>query len=192
MRHPQLRTGAAVVAAALAVSLPAGCGGAQSTGGSASAPAIPSAISVHSSAFADGGTLPARYTCDGAGDIPPLSWTHVPAKTRALAVIVDDPDAPGGTFTHWILLDIPAATRSVAQGDVSSAAHSGKNSSGSTGWTPPCPPSGDGAHHYRFTVYALGKSTGLPRSASVPRARAAIDRLAVARGRLVATYARGG
>ncbi|HET9875886.1 MAG TPA: YbhB/YbcL family Raf kinase inhibitor-like protein [Mycobacterium sp.] len=172
----------------------AGCGSAGpgksgGSGGSASASAVPATIAVRSSAFTDGGSIPTRYTCDGAGDVPPLRWSSVPGTARALALFVDDPDAPGGTFTHWVVLDLPPDTTSVRPEQLSTAAVQGSNSAGSTGWTPPCPPEGD-PHHYRFTVYALDADTGLPKGTAPTSALSAIEAHAIARGRLTGTYTR--
>ncbi|MFI5693561.1 YbhB/YbcL family Raf kinase inhibitor-like protein [Kribbella sp. NPDC051586] len=76
----------------------------------------PDSITATSTAFRDASTIPRQYTCDGAGTSPPLSWTGVPAGTTSLAVVVDDPDAPNGTFTHWVLLDLTPQTTSIAEG----------------------------------------------------------------------------
>jgi Raf kinase inhibitor-like YbhB/YbcL family protein len=148
----------------------------------------PTSIKVTSTAFQDGGSIPEKYTCDGAGVSPPLAWTGVPADTKSLALVVDDPDAPRGTFTHWVLLDLDPATRSIAEGATPSGAQQANNSAGKPSYFGPCPPSG--THHYRFTVYALSKPTGLSSGAKLDDALKAIDASTVTRGRLTATYRR--
>lgn len=153
------------------------------------APSVTASIIVSSPDFNNDEKLPQRYTCDGAGQVPRLHWTDVPKDTKALAVLVDDPDAPAGPYVHWLVLDLPAGARSLS-GHVPAAAHQARDSAGKTGWTPPCPPSGDQAHHYRFTVYALRKATGLPNGVDDQRAKNAIDELAIGRGQVVATYKR--
>ena len=106
-----------------------------------------------SPAFADGADIPVRYTCDGTNVSPRLTWTEVPSGTRSLALIMDDPDAPRGTFTHWVLYDLPPELRELGEG--AAPGTSGRNSFGRTGYGGPCPPAGDKPHRYRFTLYAL-------------------------------------
>jgi Raf kinase inhibitor-like YbhB/YbcL family protein len=168
--------------AALAALLLAGCGGGRE---SASPPrsAAPNVIRVRS-VFADGGAIPRAYSCDGAGRPPALRWSGVPARARELVLVVEDPDAPGGTFVHWTAFGIPATASTVPR-----ATPGGKNSAGGEGWTPPCPPKGSAPHHYVFTVYALGRSSALRAGASAGAVRSALAS-AIARGRLVGTYAR--
>jgi len=154
------------------------------SGTSAPSPPGPSAaqtLVVSSSAFAAGGTIPAEFTCAGAGRRPPLSWSGQLRGAKALAVVVDDPDAPGGGFYHWVVVDLPADTTGLAD-EVPAAAHQLKNSAGAATWTPPCPPSG--THHYRFTVYGLSAATGLTGDASLRDAFAAIQKTTVIQGRL--------
>lgn len=149
---------------------------------------VPTTVTLTSPAFADGGELPVRFTCDGAGAWPPLGWRDGDRTASAWALVVDDPDAPGGTFVHWVLLDIPPATRSVEPGATPAGSVRAHNSAGGVGYTPPCPPGG--RHHYRFTVYALKSRTGLADGAPLDRALEAIRSAAVERGRLVGTYQR--
>lgn len=147
----------------------------------------PSSITVSSTAFHDGGSIPVKYTCDGAGTSPPLAWTGTPAAAKALAIVVDDPDAPNGTFTHWVLLDLDPKTTSVAEG-ITPDATQADNSAGKPSYYGPCPPSG--THHYRFTVYALSKATNLPAGTKLTETLKAIDNNTIARGRLTAIYKR--
>ena len=185
MRHLRLRT---VVLLLCAAGL-AGCGGSASSDppdADASAGAAPATITVTSTAFDDGGTIPVRFTCDGDQTSPELAWTGG-GKPAAWALVVDDPDAPG-TFVHWVVLDIPVATRSLAEGAAPSGATQVANSAGSASYAGPCPPSG--THHYRFTVYALPDPTGLSGSADTDAAIAKVRSSATAEGTLVGLYSR--
>lgn len=105
-----------------------------------------------SSAFSEGGAIPAMYTCDGQNIDPPLSISGVPKNAKSLALTLEDPDAPSGTFVHWVVYNIDSATREIGQGTEPMAAY-GKNGTGKTGYTGPCPPSG--THRYYFKLYAL-------------------------------------
>ena len=148
----------------------------------------PASITVTSTAFRDGGPIPRQYTCEGDGVSPPLAWTGLPAGTGALAIVVDDPDAPRGTFTHWVVLDLEPSTASIAEGQLPTTAKQAANSAGKSAYYGPCPPSG--THHYRFTIYALSQATGLPDGAKLDEALKAIDSISIARGRLTALFAR--
>jgi Raf kinase inhibitor-like YbhB/YbcL family protein len=111
------------------------------------------ALQVSSPAFGEGQTIPARYTCDGQNVSPPLEWTGQPKDTGSIAIICDDPDAPSGTFTHWVLYNVAGDAHRLPEG--SEDGTQGLNSFRQTGFGGPCPPSGDGAHRYVFRVYAL-------------------------------------
>jgi phosphatidylethanolamine-binding protein (PEBP) family uncharacterized protein len=151
-----------------------GCGGEKDRQAAESAP---EQITVSSPAFKDGGRIPARYTCDGDGPPPPLTWTDIPAKTKELVLLVEDPDAPGGIFLHWVLPHLEPAA--------------GGLPSGGEGWRPPCPPRGDDPHHYRFSLYALGRTTDLTTDADGDKAHAAIEAAdPLARGAVVGLYSR--
>jgi len=111
----------------------------------------PHGMTLSSSAFPNNGAIPAKYTCDGANVSPPLTISAVPAGTKSLALTVDDPDAPGGSFTHWLTWNIPPSTTTIGEGQ-----HAGTeepNGFGKSGYGGPCPPSG--LHHYVFTLYAM-------------------------------------
>jgi Raf kinase inhibitor-like YbhB/YbcL family protein len=125
-------------------------------------------------AFADGGVIPKLHTCEGADISPSLEWGGEPAATRSLALIVDDPDAPAGTWNHWLLYDLPPSVRSLAQGyKAGKLGQSGTNDFGRIGYGGPCPPKGHGAHRYFFKLLALEVATlGLPAGAR----RAQIDK----------------
>lgn len=109
---------------------------------------------LDSPAFAEGANIPANFSCEGQDKSPELRWSDAPANTRSLALIMDDPDAPGGTFTHWVLFDIPATTSRLAEADKITGI-SGQTSFGRNGYGGPCPPRGRGAHRYFFNLYAL-------------------------------------
>ena len=175
--------GARRAGAALAALLLAGCGGSHE----AAAPSrdtAPDTIKLSSPAFADGAAIPKDNSCDGAGKPPALSWTGVPGDARELVLVVEDPDAPGGTYVHWTAFGIPGDATSVPA-DVAG----GENSAGKEGWTPPCPPEGK-PHHYVFTLYALGDPSGLKAGASAKDVRAALSKRPLALGRLTGTYER--
>jgi Raf kinase inhibitor-like YbhB/YbcL family protein len=148
----------------------------------------PDMMTVTSTAFGDGEPIPRTFTCDGAGGPPPLAWVGVPRDAVGLALIVDDPDAPRGTFVHWVVLDMPRTTTGVDGGALPSGAVQAKNTAGRASYFPPCPPSG--THHYRFTVYALTERTGLRDGVDLEKALRAVASSATARGRLVGTYER--
>lgn len=149
---------------------------------------VPQVIVVKSTAFAEGEPLASRFTCDGAGEVPPLTWEGVPVSAEALALVVDDPDAPKGPFTHWLVLDLPPETTGLEAGALPRGAVQAKNSGGRTSYYPPCPPSG--VHHYRFTVYALSRPTGLPEGSRLDPALRAVEANALAQGRLIGVYER--
>jgi len=151
-------------------------------------PDMPDVITVTSTAFHDGAAIPSNYTCDGANLAPPLAWTGVPDDAAVLALVVDDPDAPAGTFTHWVVLDIPVSTADVAEGGVPTGGVQAMNSARQSSYFGPCPPSG--THRYRFNVYALSTPTNLGEGSDLAAALKAIDADAVARGRLIGTYQR--
>ena len=114
-----------------------------------------SSFALESPAFADGGDIPDEFTCDGAGDSPPLTWSGLPDGTVDLALTVVDPDAPGGNFVHWIASGIDPASGALAEDPSVADIRQAENATGSTGYLPPCPPDDDDPHHYVFTLYAL-------------------------------------
>jgi Raf kinase inhibitor-like YbhB/YbcL family protein len=175
----------------------AACGG-QAGGGadrsdaaatSSAATPVTAPIAVTSPAFADGQAIPEEFTCHGAGTSPPLSWTGVPAGTRSVALVVADPDAPSGTFVHWVLLGLSPAQQELAAGTVPDGAVEARNGRGQVGWTPPCPPSG--THHYRFTVYALDHPVDVPSGADPDTAISAVQDAGAAQGTLTGTVTAG-
>ena len=109
-----------------------------------------------------GGEIQKQYTCDGSDISPPLAWSNVPKGTQSFALVVEDPDAPGGTFRHWAAFDIPATTTSLPAGFRAGAAApfpQAKNDFGKVGYSGPCPPPGGGRHRYVFTLIALSVPT---------------------------------
>ena len=104
--------------------------------------------------FNEGEAFPEKFTCDGEKTAPNLSWSDFPAETKSFALIMEDPDAPSGTFVHWLMINIPAAISELPEGITSLAeATMIKNSSGQSDYVPPCPPTG--AHRYIFKIFAL-------------------------------------
>ena len=129
-------------------------------------------ITVKSPAFAPGGTIPARYTCSGKNVSPALQWDQIPSGTRSICLICDDPDAPAGTWVHWVMFDIPDSAKGLPEGvpqseGTAAGARQGKNDFGNLGYGGPCPPSGR-AHRYFFRLYALdrliGRNPGISRA----------------------------
>lgn len=118
-------------------------------------------------AFAPGGEIPTVLTCEGDNVSPALAWGGEPEGTRSFALIMDDPDAPAGTWNHWLLWDIPAGVHSLPEEyGATRPVHSGTNDFGKTGYGGPCPPRGKGAHRYFFLLYALDTATlGVPEGA---------------------------
>jgi Raf kinase inhibitor-like YbhB/YbcL family protein len=173
-----------VLGAAVALT---GCGG--DDAGGPPPPQAREAIALTSPAFADGADLPRRFTCDGGGVSPPLRWSGVPDGARELALLVTDPDADG--FRHWTLLGLPADAREIGEGQVPAGAIQAENGFGRRGWGAACPPEGDDAHRYVFTLYALDAPSGLGADASPDAVRDRLAATALARGVLTARYARG-
>ena len=134
-------------------------------------------LAVTSTAFAAGAEIPTEHTCDGADTAPPLQWSGAPATTKSYTLIVDDPDAPGKTWVHWVLVDIPGTSPQ-------SGGTAGTNDFGKAAWGGPCPPSG--RHRYYFKVYAL--DTTLGKAGSKADIEAAMKGHIVAQGELVGTY----
>ncbi|RIH89443.1 YbhB/YbcL family Raf kinase inhibitor-like protein [Calidithermus roseus] len=120
------------------------------------------AFALSSSAFAQGKPIPAKYTCDGLDISPPLAWSDAPRGTQSFALIMDDPDAPAGTWVHWVLFNLPAQTHQLAEKAVQGV--QGRNSWGRLGYGGPCPPSG--THRYFFRLYALDTLLQLPAGAT--------------------------
>jgi len=128
------------------------------------------AFAIASTSFPNGGDIPKKFTCDGADVSPELSWTEPPAGTQSFALIADDPDAPAGNWTHWVLYDLPPATTSLPDGvskidELPGGERQGRNDFRKIGYNGPCPPPGK-AHRYFFKLYALGSKLNLKPGAS--------------------------
>ncbi len=150
-------------------------------------------IWVGSSSFT--GAIPQRFTCDGAGVSPALTWSSPPTGTKSLAIVMHDPDAPIN-FTHWIVFDIPPGTSALAEGASTEGAmpegsSEGINDFGRPGYGGPCPPSGR-PHHYRFHVFALDARFGLPPGANRKQLESAMNGHILAEGEIVGVYRRAG
>jgi Raf kinase inhibitor-like YbhB/YbcL family protein len=141
-----------------------------------------------SGAFAAGGTIPRRHTCDGEDRSPPLSWTAPPVGSRSLALILDDPDAPGGRFVHWLAWGIPQEALGLAEGEA--APLEGRNDFGTVGYRGPCPPRGHGPHRYRFRLHALAQELRLAPGSGVAELERALTGSLLAVAELVGTYER--
>jgi Raf kinase inhibitor-like YbhB/YbcL family protein len=151
-------------------------------------------LSVSSTAFQEGESIPDKYTCQGQDVSPPIAWGEPPAGTQSLALITDDLDAPFGVFTHWVIFNIPPASRELAeavstQPRLTSSVLQGKNGFGKIGYGGPCPPSG-GSHRYQFTIYALDSPIDLKAGASKNEVLDAMQGHILARGKLTGTYQR--
>lgn len=145
---------------------------------------------LDSPAFADGALIPVEYSCDGQNKSPQLRWSEAPANARSFALIMDDPDAPGGTFTHWVLFNVPATAGGLAEADRTTGL-SGQNSFGQTGYGGPCPPRGRGAHRYFFKLYALDvASLNLKSGASRGELEAAIKGHVIGQAQLMGRFER--
>jgi Raf kinase inhibitor-like YbhB/YbcL family protein len=145
-------------------------------------------FSLTSSAFAPGGTIPRPYTCDGEDRSPPLSWSAPPTGTRSLALILDDPDAPGGRFIHWLAWGITPDTGGLGEGEA--APLEGRNDFATVGYRGPCPPRGHGRHRYRFQLHAVAEELWLASGADVQELEQALRTKDLAVAELVGTYQR--
>ena len=165
--------------------------------GTAVATMSPSAFTLTSSAFVDNGAIPRMYSCDGASTSPPLAWSGTPGGVREFALIVDDPDAPvQGGFTHWVAYDIAEDSTALAAGYGTGpdllpiTGKQGNNGAGRLGYTGPCPPPGDAAHHYHFRLYALDAPLALPSGKSKAEVLAAMQGHIIGQAELVGLYGR--
>ena len=158
-------------------------------GGTAVDNATLARLSLTSNAFQDGQPIPTQYTCDGADQSPALSWGEPPPGTKSFALVVDDPDAPSGTFRHWGLFDIPASARSIGGGQ--RIGTEATNDFGKAGYGGPCPPKGHGPHHYHFRLFALNvERLDLGSNPKVADLETAAQSHAIGQGELIGTYER--
>lgn len=145
-------------------------------------------LTITSTAFNDGAPIPALYTCEGKDVSPPLAVGAVPSGARSLALIVDDPDAPAGTWVHWVVWNIPPDTREISEGRLPPGAVQGKNDFKRNAYGGPCPPSG--THRYFFKLYALDTTLNLPNAATKSALEKAMQGHILARRQLMGTYRR--
>ncbi|MFZ0033748.1 MAG: YbhB/YbcL family Raf kinase inhibitor-like protein [Sedimentisphaerales bacterium] len=150
-------------------------------------------IKVTSSAFAEGGLIPAKYTCDGSDISPPLQWEDVPKETKSIALISDDPDAPMGTWVHWVIFGLPAETRELKENippdkTLPNGAKQGLTDFGRIGYGGPCPPSG--THRYFFKIYALDTKLDLAAGATKSQLLKAMEGHILGQGQLIGKYKR--
>jgi Raf kinase inhibitor-like YbhB/YbcL family protein len=148
-------------------------------------------LTVTSPAFADGATIPVKYTCTASNPVsPPLTWSGVPSETAELTLLVEDPDASPAGFVHWVVYGIPPGTQALAEGSLPSGARQGANGRNQDQWAGPCPPVGNPPHHYRFTLTAVSKPLGLASGATAAQVKAAMAGSIVGQGLLVGRYGR--
>jgi Raf kinase inhibitor-like YbhB/YbcL family protein len=151
------------------------------------------AIEFSSSAFEDGAAIPKKYSCDGEDISPALSWDNLPAGTESLALIMDDPDAPRGTWVHWVVYDIPPESAGFlenisATGDAPGGGKQGNNSWKRIGYGGPCPPGG--THRYFFKLYALDTVLGIEMGATKEELLKAMEGHVLDQGQLMGTFSR--
>ena len=144
-------------------------------------------MKITSSAFQQGGNILSKFTCDGSDTSPPLQITGIPSNAKSLVLIADDPDAPGGLFTHWLIWNIPVQTSSITEGSAPKGVH-GANDFGKSGYRGPCPP--PGTHRYSFKIFALDRELDLHTGAKRPQVDSAMKGHIVAQGELVGRYAK--
>ncbi len=149
---------------------------------------------LKSAAFTPGGDIPRKFTCDGPDDSPALSWSELPANTQSISLIMDDPDAPAGTWVHWVLYDLPATMRELPENvpkdrELKNGARQGRNDFGRTGYGGPCPPPGR-PHRYFFKLYALDAKTNLSPGATKAELERAMKGHILAQGELMGRYRR--
>lgn len=150
-------------------------------------------ITVRSSAFKDGEPIPMRYTCDGINISPDVEWTAGPDKTESYALIVEDPDAPKGTFHHWLIYNMPADMHKLNENvprkaQLDDGIVQGQNDAAKTGYTGPCPPSG--THHYHFKVFALDAKLNIPAEVPAKELQHAMEGHVIGEGTLTGLYSR--
>jgi Raf kinase inhibitor-like YbhB/YbcL family protein len=173
-----------------------GCAGRQQqVGQPANSPPKPekAEIKLTSAAFKDGEPIPRPYTCDGVNISPPLEWSGVPRTAKTIAIFCEDPDAPGGTWVHWLLYNLPADNIGLVENlprteTLKAGGFQGKNDFGKTAYGGPCPPSG--THRYVFKIYALDSELLLKAGATKAELLKAMDDRVVLQGQLMGTYRR--
>jgi Raf kinase inhibitor-like YbhB/YbcL family protein len=144
-------------------------------------------MKITSSAFQQGGNIPSKFTCEGANTSPPLQISDVPSGAKGLVLIVDDPDAPSGLFTHWTVWNISPQTSNIPEGSTPKGVQ-GTNDFGKSGHGAPCPPSG--THRYYFKIFALDRELDLPAGAKRGQLDAAMKGHVIAQGELMGRYSK--
>jgi Raf kinase inhibitor-like YbhB/YbcL family protein len=152
------------------------------------------ALRIQSPAFSEGGRIPRSYTCDGKDVSPPISWSGVPEGAKSLALICDDPDAPGKTWVHWVLFNLPPRIEGLPEGvpartNVAGGGVQGTNDFRKAGYGGPCPPGG--THRYQFKLYALDAELALPAGATKAALEGAIEGHVLGQATLTGKYSRG-
>ncbi len=145
-------------------------------------------MGIKSPSFAAGGPIPAQFSCKGSDTNPPLVFENVPAGTKSLVLIVDDPDAPGGTWVHWVMWNIQPDAGRIEADSAPRGAVQGINSWGKTGYGGPCPPSG--THHYHFKLYALDTKLSLDSSSGKPELEAAMQGHILAHSEVIGLFSK--
>jgi hypothetical protein len=151
-------------------------------------------IQLTSSAFTEGASIPAKHTCDGQDSSPPLKWSNLPPGARSLALVADDPDAPAGTWVHWVIYNIPSTVTELPEGlptteTISNGAAQGANDFKRLGYGGPCPPRGN-PHRYFFKLYALDAELSLEPGATKKELLRAMEGHVLAQGQWMGTYKR--
>jgi Raf kinase inhibitor-like YbhB/YbcL family protein len=146
-------------------------------------------MKITSPTFAGGGNIPSKFTCDGADANPALRFEGAPAEAKSLALIVDDPDAPSGLFTHWLVWNIDLKTTAIEENSAPSNAIQGKNDFGKSGYGGPCPPSG--THRYFFKVFALDRQLDLPAGSKRAQLDEQMRGHIIGQAELMGRYSRG-
>lgn len=152
------------------------------------------ALAISTTSFPNGGDIPKKFTCDGADVSPELSWNGAPSGTQSFTLIADDPDAPVGTWTHWVLYDLPATTASLAEGvskvdELGGGGRQGRNDFRKIGYGGPCPPPGK-PHRYFFKLYALDAKLNLKPGATKQEVEQAMQGHSLAQAELMGKYRR--
>lgn len=151
-------------------------------------------FTISSSDFDNGGLIPKKFTCDGADVSPELAWANAPQNTKSFALIADDPDAPAGTWTHWVIFDLPASAQGLPENvskvdELPTGGRQGRNDFRKIGYGGPCPPAGK-PHRYFFKLYALDRTLNLKPGASKQEVEQAIQGHVLAQAELMGKYGR--
>lgn len=151
---------------------------------------MPGEIELRSAAFNDHALIPDRHSYEGGNVSPPLEWGGIPDEAAELVLLCEDPDAPSGTFTHWVVTNISPNTTGVAAGELPEGATPGRNGFGNVGWGGPRPPVGDDPHRYFFRLCAVDRPLGVGEGGSAEQVHGALEGHLIARGTLVGLFAR--